>query len=278
MARASAFFVLAAAGLAATTARAFEPAARPQSRTELRANIARQAEYLWQKSFRPRRIKVYQAYQGKHLDNQLAALRPGQHLIEIGPGEEPVLARHYLLTYGRARVTTIGLEPVLPAVESELSQLARSRGTSYEHKSGRPVESYQRGEIELGDYVLDQYAAMAYTDRPHRLIAAEGELVRQDGFLQTTFGARTRIVDRHGRDCFLEWANSFEGLKLIYHEHTARGHMAIWLRSDGAVRAPPLARKRFVSGGPPRREFVWDGRRVGARDGFGRRAKPAYGG
>lgn len=245
-----------------------------QTRKERGAQAAAQIAELRDTVYQSRDVASHELFLGKGFFRSLRGLRKGDHWIEIGPSSDARLATAYLMDTpeaepyrfprGKARVTGIGLEPLDPAVEQALERGMRARGVRYEHRSGRFLESYRRGEIELAQLVDDQFGAFAYTHRPQKILEIEGSLLVPGGKLHTHSSPWTRVVDRNGKDVFLDWIKATEGLELVEHTEIQRGpmswHQIALERTEGSVRAPPLRLKRFEAGHPPMREFVWDGR------------------
>ena len=245
-----------------------------QQRQKRKSEAARQLADLRETTYISRDIASHETFLGPSFFRSLRGLGKGDHWIEIGPSSDARLALGYLFDtpeaqpYGfprdKARVTGVGLEELHPHLAGQLDHAMKVRGVRYEHKSGRYLENYKRGEIERGNVVNDQFGAFSYTHRPQRILEIEGELLVEGGMLHTHSSPFTRVVDKHGNDVFVEWLKATQGLELVEHGKVDSGnlswHQVALRRTGGSVRAPALRMTHFEMGHPPVREFVWDGR------------------
>lgn len=258
----------------AVAKRARVPAVKRPKRASGRSEAARQLADLRQTNYISRDIASHEHFLGPTFFRSLRGLRQGDHWIEIGPSSDARMALGYLFDtpeaapYGfareKARVTGIGLEPLHPQIAGQLDHAMRARGVTYDHRSGRYLESYKRREIDRANVVNDQFGAFSYTARPQKIIEIEGNLLVEGGMLHTHSSPFTRVIDRNGNDVFVDWVKAIQGLELVDHSKLDSGDLSwhrIALRKTGQpVRAPALRVKSFEAGHPPQRVFVWDGR------------------
>jgi hypothetical protein len=191
--------------------------------------------------------------------------------IDAGPGEHADVALAYLLDAPdlaqfdlggeKAKVIAIGLEKPSRMYHRALKAV-KARGFHLEFRGERFIEDYQPGEIEPADILSDQFGPFTYTDAPHRVLEAEGRLLKPGGVLYTHKGPRTIIIDQDLREVTLPWLASIEGLSLqgqptLWHDHSLTG--LTMARTGDVVRAPPLTLLDFADERhPPQRVFLWE--------------------
>ncbi|MCA9672621.1 MAG: hypothetical protein KC503_43805 [Myxococcales bacterium] len=233
--------------------------------------IERQRADLRKTNYGSRPFQTTQIFLGRQFMERMLNMPSQQHLMDAGSGgHSELLTGHIVLRLragvSPAKTTALGIEKPDPRGLALLQKL----NPQHQHLWGKFIEAYERGEIAPVHLMADQYGPFSYTDKPHKIIAAEGHLLAPGGALfthvtssPTKTKAMTQIVDRSGRDVTMAWFNAIEGLRVIHDQAVQQGDLKIQQVGlervgDGPIVAPKLTVEQFSDGHPPARRLLWD--------------------